>query len=82
LLDEEGSDLIDCCRSARYQARMNPVQRLQVQLLLALLGNHFQVRPHRSLGYSFGIGIVILLTLHEGLRVLGWDDAGLEPQIP
>ena len=56
------------------------MQRLQVQLILGLLADEFQVRAQRRLGDTFGIVVVVLLSLHEGLRVLSWNDPWLEIQ--
>src|SRR5215813_8707549 len=39
---------------------------LQVELVLALLLDHTQVRPQRCLGDRLGIVVIVLLPLHEG----------------
>ncbi len=57
------------------------MQRLQVQLILGLLANEFQVRAQRRLGDTFGIVVVVLLPLHERLCVFGWNDPRLKAEL-
>ena len=66
LLDQEGPDLIDRRRPPRDQSRTDPVQRLQIQLILGLLADQLQVGTQRSFGDGLGIVVVILLPLDEG----------------
>ena len=61
LLDQKGADLIDRRRAPGHQPRSNPMQGLQVELVLALLSYGSEVRPQRRLGDGFGIIIVVLL---------------------
>ena len=49
LFNQKGPDLVDRRRPAGHQSRPHPMQRLQVQLILALLRHRLQVRSERSL---------------------------------
>lgn len=57
------------------------MKRLQIQLILRLLGDQLQVRAQRRFRNPLGVVVVILLPLHERLGVLGRNDAGLKPQL-
>ena len=56
------------------------MQRLQVQLILALLRHRLQVGSERSLGDRFSIIVVILLTFDERPDIDRWDDPRLKSQ--
>jgi hypothetical protein len=80
LLDQKGPDLVDRRRPAGDQSRPDAMTRLQVELVLALLLDHAQVWPQRCLRNRFGVVVVVLLTLHEGLGVDRRDDPRLVSQ--
>ncbi len=44
LFDQKRSDLIDRCRATGHQIRPDPMQSLQIQLILALLRRRLQAR--------------------------------------
>ena len=81
LFDQEGPDLVYCCGPPRNQPRSNPMQGLQIKLILGFLANGSEVRSERCLGNGFGIVIVILLALQERLHVDRRDNPWLEAKL-
>jgi hypothetical protein len=77
LFDQEGADLVDRCRPARDQPRAHPMQRLDVELGLALLCDEAHVRSQRRLRDGFGVVVIVLLPLRERLHVDRRDDPAL-----
>jgi hypothetical protein len=55
---------------------------LQVELVLALLLDHTQVRPQRCLGDRLSIVVIVLLPLHEGFGVDRRDNPRLVTKSP
>ena len=45
------------------------MQCLQVQLILCLLANQFQIGAERGFGNSFRVVVIVLLTLNERLGI-------------
>jgi hypothetical protein len=54
----------------------------QVELVLALLLDHTQVRPQRCLGDRLSIVVIVLLPLHEGFGVDRRDNPRLVTKRP
>ena len=69
---QKAAYLIDHGGPLADQARPDPVQRLQIQLLIGLGWNKACRRPLHRLGYAMGISEVILVPLPKGLCVRGW----------
>ena len=65
-------NLIDHSGPLADQARPDPVQRLQIQLLIGLGWNKACRRPLHRLGYAMGISEVILVPLPKRLRIRRW----------
>lgn len=80
LFQTESSDLIDRSRALGHQTRSHPVQCLQIELILALLGYAIQVWPKGRFRNGFGVVVVVLLALVEGLGKFGRNDARLKAQ--
>ena len=72
--------LIVAVRRETSRAR-TPVTRLQVELVLALLLDEAQVRPHRRLSNGLGIVVIVLLSLNERLHVDCRDDPRLVTEL-
>ena len=64
-------NLIDHCGPLADQARPDPVQRLQIQLLVGLGWNKAGRRPLHGLGYGLSIPEMILMPLPKRLRIRG-----------
>ena len=58
------------------------MQGLKIKLILGLLADQLKVGPYRGYGNCLGIVVVVLLSLGEGLGVLGRDDPRFEAQLP
>src|SRR3954447_26412104 len=67
-LEQEGPDLIDDGGALADQARTNPMQRLQIELVDTLGGHESHGGTLHRLGYGFGVAEVVLLALEEGLH--------------
>ena len=72
-LEKKAANLIDHCGPLADQARPDPVQRLQIQLLVGLGGNKTSRRPLHRLGYRMGISEIILVPLPKRLGIHGWN---------
>ena len=70
---KKGANLIDHCGPLADQARPDPVQGLQIQLLVGLGGNKASRRPLHGLGHGMGISKIILVPLPKRLRIRGRD---------
>jgi hypothetical protein len=81
LLDEKGSDLVDRRCPARDPSGPDATAGLQIELVLAFLLDHVQVRSQRCLGDRLGIVVVVLLPLHEGFNVDRRDMRGSCPNL-
>ena len=57
------------------------MQGLQIQLILALLLDHFQVWSQGGFRDRLGIIVIVLLTFNEGLGVFGRDYPGLKAKL-
>ena len=66
-------NLIDHCGPLADQARPDPVQGLQIQLLVGLGWNKACRRPLHGLGHGMGISEIILVPLPKRLRIRGRD---------
>src|ERR1700693_4379594 len=63
----KAANLIDHCGPLADQARPDPVQRLQIQLLVGFGWNKACRRPLYRLSYGMGISEIILVPLPKGL---------------
>ena len=70
-LEKKAANLIDYCGPLADQARAHPMQRLQIQLFVALGWNKACRRPLHRLGYAMGISEIILVPLPKRLRIRG-----------
>src|SRR6202008_2756051 len=78
-LEQHSANLVDHRGAAHHPPFADSVQRLQVQLIVAL-DRH---KAHRGTGYSFGNGfgidVVILVSLHVRLHILCRHEAHVMP---
>ena len=56
------------------------MQRLQIKLLLCLLGNRLEIGTKSGFGDGLGIIVIVLLAFVERLNVNRWDDQ--EERVP
>src|SRR6201987_5778746 len=81
-LEQHSANLVDHRGAAHHPPFADSVQRLQVQLIVAL-DRH---KAHRGTGYrfgdGFGIDVVILVGLHVRLHILCRHQAHLMPLFP
>jgi hypothetical protein len=70
-LEEQRPHLVDERSAPRHQPLSDPMQRLQVELRLALKRHEAHRRPLRRLGRCFAVPVVILVVLDVGAHVLG-----------
>ena len=68
-LQEKAAYLIDHCGPLADKARPHPVQRLQIELLIAFGRNKARRRSLHGLGHSECISEVILVPLPKRLRI-------------
>ena len=80
LFNQKCTDLVYRCCATGHQARPDTMECLQIELILAFLGNRRQVRPQGCFCNGLSIIVVILLSLDEGLYINGWDDTRFEPE--
>ena len=76
---QKSSDLVDHGRSACDQSVPNPVNRLQVQLVIGLDRNEAHVLAVDSLGDRLRIDKVVLVRLHERLHKLRRNQPNVVP---
>jgi hypothetical protein len=81
-LQQQPAHLADHRRPATDPAIAHPVQRLHVQLVVALDGHKAHLRSSHGFGDRFGIDVVVLVRLHVGLHVLGRHQANLVALLP
>ena len=67
--EKNGAQLVGQVRARTHQPRADPVQRLDVKLLLRLQFNKAHCRARSSLGDGFRIPVVILVGLHIGANI-------------
>src|ERR1700751_2552016 len=81
-LEQHSANLVDHRGAAHHPPFADSVQRLQVQLIVAL-DRH---KAHRGTGYSFGNGfgidVVVLVGLHVWLDILCRHQAHVMPLFP
>jgi hypothetical protein len=70
-LQKKAANLVNYRGPLADQARPDPVQRLQIQLLIGLGWNKACRRPLHRFGYAMGISEIILVPLPKGLCVRG-----------
>src|SRR4051812_16028781 len=70
-LQEKSAQLVEERLSSRHEAGANPVQRLDIELLLALEFDKAHRRPRGRLGDSLRIPIIVLLRFDVGAHILG-----------
>jgi len=68
LFNQECADLIYRCRLLRYEPGTHAIQGLQVQLLLRLLRNRFEIGTESSFDNRDCIILIVLLVIVERLN--------------
>jgi hypothetical protein len=76
-LQQQSADLVDHRRSACNPAVAHTVQRLHIQLFIALDRHEPHRGPSHGFGDGFSIDVVVLVRLHVGLDVLRGNQANL-----
>ena len=66
LLDQEGTDLIDRCCATQHQPRSDPMQGLQIKLILRLLGNRLEIGTQRGFSNRLRIVTIVFWPLLKG----------------
>jgi hypothetical protein len=81
-LEQQSPNLVDHRGAPYHPPFADPVQRLQVELIIAF-DRH---KAHRGTGYSFGDGFgidgVVLVRLHVRLHILGWHQGERHAPVP
>src|SRR5260370_5906766 len=76
-LEQQATNLIYYRRSARHPALAHSMQRLHVELIVALDGHEAHGGPAHRLRNCFRIDVIVLVCLYKRLHILRRDETNL-----
>ena len=79
-VEHEGADLIYCGRAFADKPCPHPMQGLQIELLHSFGCHKAHGGPLHGLCIRFGIAVIVLVALEEGLHIFGWHQPGIMPK--